>query len=87
MYKLVNEYSENIHENETLDIIPLNEIPLNVIPLNVYKKGCNFCMVYMVLFVVFLIKRKCIYCVSIYFYCYLKKDNISTNFSVGYGNT
>ena len=31
--KLVEECSENINENETLDIIPLDTIPLNV-----YKK-------------------------------------------------
>ena len=39
--KLVEECSENIYENETLDIIPLNAIPLNTSPLNVYKKVCN----------------------------------------------
>ena len=27
--KLVEEYSKNINENETIDIIPLNAIPLN----------------------------------------------------------
>ena len=43
--KLVKECSENIYENETLGIIPLN----------VYKKVCNSCMVYIVLFIVFLI--------------------------------
>ena len=37
--------SENIYENETLDINPLNAIPLNV-----YKKVCKPCMVYIVLF-------------------------------------
>ena len=79
--KLIEECSKNIYENETLDIIPLNKIPLNV-----YKKVCNSCMVYIVLFVVFLITSICICCVFIYFYWYLKKDNISTNFSVGYLN-
>ena len=34
--ELVDECFENIYENETLDIIPLNSIPLNV-----YKKVCN----------------------------------------------
>ena len=67
--KLVEECSENIYENETLDIVPFNS-----------------CMVYVVLFVVFLITSICICCVFIYFYWYLKKDNISTNFSVGYLN-
>ena len=61
--KLVEECSKNIYENETLDIIPLDAIPLNV-----YKKICNFCIVYMVLFVVFLITSICICGVFIYFY-------------------
>ena len=77
--KLVEECSENIYENETLDIIALNAIPLNV-----YKKVCNSCMVYIVLLIVFLITSICTCCV--YFYWYLKKDNTSTNFSVGYLN-
>ena len=76
--KLVEECSDIIYENEALDIIPLNAIPLNV-----YKKVCNSCMVYIALFVVFLITSICICCVFIYFYWYLKKDNTSTNFSVG----
>ena len=79
--KLVDECSENIYENETINVIPLNAASLNV-----YKKVYNSCMVYIVLFVVFLITTICIWCVFIYFYCYLKKDNISTNFSVGYLN-
>ena len=62
--------------NETLDVIPLN----------VYKKVYTSCMVYIVLFVVFFITSICISSVFIYFYWYLKKDNISTNFSVGYLN-
>ena len=78
---LVEECSENIYENESLDIISLN-----VIPLNVYKKVCSSCMVCIVLFVVFLITSVCSCCVFIYFHCYLKKDNITTNFSVGYLN-
>ena len=61
--KLVEERSENIYKNGTLDIIPLNSIPLNV-----YKKVCNSCMVYIVLFVGFLITSICICCVFIYFY-------------------
>ena len=35
--KLAEECSENIYENETTDIIPLDAILLNV-----YKKVCNF---------------------------------------------
>ena len=53
--KLVDECSKNIYENEILDIIPLDAIALNV-----YKKVCNSCMVYIVLFVVFLITSICI---------------------------
>ena len=48
--KLIEECSKNIYENKTLDIIPLDSVPLNV-----YKKVCSSCMVYIVLFVVFLI--------------------------------
>ena len=72
--KLVDECSKNIYENETLDVIPLN----------VYKKVCNYCMAYIVLFVVFLITSIRICSVFFYFEWYLKKDNITTNSSVGY---
>ena len=82
--KLVEECSKNINENETIDIIPLNAILLNAIPLNVYKKVCNSCMVYIVLFLIFLITSNC--CVFIYSYWYLKTDDISTKFSAGYLN-
>ena len=51
--KSVEECSENIYENETVDIIPLDAIPLDSISLNVYKKVCNSCMVYIVLFLYF----------------------------------
>ena len=79
--KLVDECSEKIYENETLD-----KLPLNAILLNVYKNVCSSCMLYIILFVVFLITSICICCVFIYFYWYLKKDDITTNFSVGYLN-
>ena len=79
--KLVEECSENIDGNETLDIIPLDATPLNV-----YKKVCNFCMVYIVLFAIFFLTSICICSAFIYFHWYLKKDNISINFSVGYLN-
>ena len=72
--KLVEECSKNIYENETLDINPLN----------VYKKVCNSCTVYLVLFVVFLITSICICSVFIYIHWYLEKNNIHTNLSVGY---
>ena len=77
--KLVKERNENINENETIDVVPLN-----VIPLNVYKKVCNSCLAYITLFVIFLITS--IFIFQRYFYWYLKKGNISTNFSVGYLN-
>ena len=79
--KLVEEYSENIDGHEML-----YHETLDVIPLNVYKKVCSFYVVYIVLVVVFLTTSISICCVFIYFYWYLKKDNISTNFSVGYLN-
>ena len=63
--KVVEECSENIDGNEML----YNET-LDVIPLNIYKKVCRSCMVYILLFVVFLITSICIYCVFIYFYLY-----------------
>ena len=78
--KLVEECSENIYENKTLDIIPLNAVLLNV-----FKKVCNSCMVYIVLFVIFLITSICICSVFIYLHLYLKKY-LSTNFSAGYLN-
>ena len=56
--KLVEECSENIDRNEAL----YNET-LDVILLNVYKKVCSSCVVYIVLFVVFLITSICICCV------------------------
>ena len=79
--KITDKLFENIDGNEML----YNETS-DVIPLNIYKYVCSFCMVHIVLFVVFLITRICICCVFIYFYWYLKKDNTSTNFSVGYLN-
>ena len=66
--KLVEGCSENIDGNEML----YNET-LDVIPLNVYKKICSFCMVYIVLFVVFLITRICISCVFYLFLLVFKK--------------
>ena len=79
--KLVVECSENIYENETLDITPSNAIPLNV-----SEKVCNSSIVYIVLFVVFLMTSICTCFLFICFYWYLKKHNISINFSAGYLN-
>ena len=56
--KLVEECSENFYENETIDVIPLN----------VYKKVGNSCMVYIVLFVIFLMTSICICSIFIYFH-------------------
>ena len=64
--KLDEECSENIDGNEML----YNET-LNAIPLNVYKKVCNFCMIYIVLFVVFLIIDISI-AIYVYLFRYLK---------------
>ena len=79
--KLVEECSENTDGNEML----YNET-LSTIPSNVYKKICGSCVVYIVLLVVFLITNICICSVFIYFHWHLKKDNMSTNFRVGYLN-
>ena len=66
--KLVEECSENTNGykrlyNETLDVISLNTIPFNV-----YKKVCNSCTIYVILFSVFLITNICISSVFIYFH-------------------
>ena len=57
--------------NEILDVISLNAIPLNV-----YKKVDGFCTLYIVLFAVFFITSICSSSIFIYFYWYLKKDNV-----------
>ena len=66
--KLFEDCSENIDGNEIL-----NNETLKAIPLNVYKRACNSCTAYIVLFVIFLIKSICICCIFIYFHWYLKK--------------
>ena len=76
--KLVEESSENIDgnkmfHNETLDVIPLND----------YKKVCNSCTIYIVLFAVFFITSICISNVSIYFQWYLRKNNVRIKFNPG----
>ena len=53
--KLVEECSENIDGNEMLYNETLDVISLNTILLNVYKKVCNSCTIYIVLFAVFFI--------------------------------
>ena len=66
--KLVEECSENIDGNKML-----YDETLDVTPLNVYKKVCNSCIIYVILFDVFFIISKCISSAFIYFYWYLKK--------------
>ena len=66
--KLVEECSENIDGNEALYNETLNTILLNKIPLNGYKKVCDSCTIYIVLFAVFLITRTAISTVFAYFY-------------------
>ena len=58
-------------------------MPLDAIPLNDYKKVCNSCTIYIVLFVVFLITSICITSVFIYFQWYLKKGNVRIKFNPG----
>ena len=64
--------------NETLDAISLEAISLDAILLNDYKKACNFCTIYIVLFPIIFITSICI---SIYFDLYLKKDNVRVKFN------
>ena len=68
------ECSENTDGNKMLH----NET-LNLIPLNDYKKVCNSCIIYAVLFAVFFITSMCISNVFIYFHWYLKQDFIKFN--------
>ena len=56
-----------------------NEI-LNAIPLNYYKRLCNSCIIYIILFVIFFILGISISSVFISFHWYLKKDNICVKF-------
>ena len=71
----VEERSENIDGNEML-----HNKTLDVIQLNDYKKVCNCCTIYIVLFAVFFITIICISSVFIYFNWYLKKDNVCIKF-------
>ena len=81
MDKLVKECKEGIDGNkmpynETLDVIPLD-----VIPLNIYKKVCSSRIMYIILFVLIFMTSICISSVFIYFYWYLKKDNVWVKFN------
>ena len=66
--ELVEECSENIDGNKML-----HKENLNAIPLNDYKKMCNSCTVYIVLFAVFFITSIWISSVFVYFHWYLRK--------------
>ena len=61
--QLVEEYNENIDENEMIYNRTLND----------YKR--SYCALYIVLFVVFLVANIVISSVFIYFYWYLKITN------------
>ena len=81
--KLVEEWLENIDRNKMLHNETFNVIPLNVISLNNYKKVCNSCTIYIILFAVFFIKSICISSVFIYFQWYLQKDNVHVKINPG----
>ena len=53
--KLVEGFNENIDGNEML-----HNQTLDIIPVKVYKRVRSSCMVYIVLFIVFLITNICI---------------------------
>ena len=84
--KLVEECNKNMDANKMLHNKFLYVIPLDAISLDVYKEVCSSCTIYIVLFAVFFVTSICVSSVFVYFYWYLKKDNISTNFSVRYLN-
>ena len=79
--KLVEERIENIDGNEMLYNETLDVISLNTIPLNFYKKVCNSCTIYTVLFAIFFIISICISSLFIYFHWYLKKDKVPVQFN------
>ena len=72
---LVEECSQNIDENEMI-----YNGTLNAIPLNDYKKVCNSCTLYIVLFAIFLIISTTISIVFIYFPWYLKEVTLKQYF-------
>ena len=71
--KLVEECGESIDGNKLLHNETFNGIFLNTIPLNDFKKVCGFCILYIVLLVIFFKTSICISSVFIYFHWYLKK--------------
>ena len=76
--KLVEECGENIDGNEML----YNET-LDVISLNDYKKVCNSCTIYIVLFAAFFITSICISSVFYLFSMVFKKNNVCIKFNPG----
>ena len=54
---------------------------LNAIPLDDYRNVCNYCTLYIVLSVMFLIMSISISSAFIYFYWYLKKYNTHVKFN------
>ena len=69
--KLVEECRKNIDGNKIID----NET------LNANAKVCNSCIIYIILFVIFLIISISISNVFIYFHWYLEKDDIRVKFN------
>ena len=65
---LIEECSENIDGNEMIHNETLNVISLDAIPSNTYKKVCNSCTTYIVLFAVFFITSIYISSVFIFFH-------------------
>ena len=61
----------------------LHNETLNVIPLNDYKKVCNSCTKYIVLFAIFFMTSICSSSICIYFHWYLKKENVRVKFNPG----
>ena len=78
--KLAEECIENNDGNKMLYNKTLNVMPLEI-SLNDYKKVCNSCTIYIVLFAVFYITSICISSVFIYFQWYVKKDNVHIKFN------
>ena len=73
--KIVEECSGNIDGNEIIYRENLNG----------YRKVCNFCAIYIGVFIIFFKIRVSISSSFIFFYWYLKKDNASTNANIKTG--
>ena len=73
--KIVEECSDNIDGNEIIYRENLNG----------YRKVFNFYAIYIGVFIIFFKIRISISSSFIFFYCYLKKDNASTNTNIKTG--